>query len=71
MSTTTLIETIKDDLGYLKLTRTAEVFADLAATATRDGHSHLEFLAALCAEEAAATRQRRLAARLRFAHFPY
>ena len=30
MSTTTLIEQIKDDLGYLKLTRTAEVFADLA-----------------------------------------
>jgi DNA replication protein DnaC len=68
MSTTTLIEQIKDDLGYLKLQRSAEVFATLA-----EGEHHadrLEFLAALVAEEAAATRQRRLAARLRFAHFP-
>lgn len=71
MSTTTLIEAIKDDLGYLKLVRSAEVFAELAATATRDNRSHLEFLAALTAEEAAATRQRRLTARLQFAHFPY
>jgi DNA replication protein DnaC len=68
MSTTTLIEQIKDDLGYLKLARSAEVFATLA-----EGEHHadrLAFLAALVAEEAAATRQRRLNARLRFAHFP-
>jgi DNA replication protein DnaC len=68
MSTTTLIEQIKDDLGYLKLARSAEVFAALA-----EGEHHadrLGFLAALVAEEAAATRQRRLNARLRFAHFP-
>jgi DNA replication protein DnaC len=68
MSTTTLIEQIKDDLGYLKLARSAEVFATLA-----EGEHHadrLGFLAALVAEEAAATRQRRLNARLRFAHFP-
>jgi DNA replication protein DnaC len=71
MSTTTLIEAIKDDLGYLKLARSAEVFASLAENATRDGHTHLEFLAALVAEETTATRQRRLNARLRFAHFPY
>lgn len=71
MSTTTLIESIKDDLGYLKLTRAGEVFAALATDAERNNTSHLEFLAALVAEEAAATRQRRLAARLRFAHFPY
>lgn len=65
-----LIEQIKDDLGYLKLHRSAEVFATLADAARRDDQSHLEFLAALVAEEAAATRQRRLSARLRFAHFP-
>ena len=65
-----LIEQIKDDLGYLKLHRSSEVFATLAEAARRDDQSHLEFLAALVAEEAAATRQRRLAARLRFAHFP-
>lgn len=65
-----LIEAIKDDLGYLKLTRSAEVFAELAEAAKREDKGHLEFLAALVAEEADATRQRRLAARLRFAHFP-
>src|SRR5215212_9710567 len=68
MSAATLIEQIKDDLGYLKLHRTAEVFATLADGDRRD--DRLEFLAALVAEEAAATRQRRLTARLRFAHFP-
>ena len=65
-----LIEQIKDDLGYLKLHRSAEVFATLAEAARRDESSHLEFLAALVAEEVAETRQRRLTARLRFAHFP-
>jgi DNA replication protein DnaC len=68
VSITTLIEAIKDDLGYLKLHRSAEIFAELADGAHRD--TRLEFLAALVAEEATATRQRRLNARLRFAHFP-
>ena len=68
MSATTLIEAIKDDLGYLKLHRSAEIFAALADGDRRD--DRLEFLAALVAEEATATRQRRLNARLRFAHFP-
>jgi DNA replication protein DnaC len=63
-----MIEAIKDDLGYLKLHRAAEVFAGLADGPQRD--DRLKFLAALAAEEAAATRQRRLNARLRFAHFP-
>lgn len=70
MSTAALIEQIKDDLGYLKLHRSAEVFAALAEAARRNEQSPLEFLAALVGEEAAATRQRRLNARLRFAHFP-
>ena len=65
-----MIEQIKADLGYLKLHRSAEVFATLAEAARAEDHDHLEFLAALLAEEATATRQRRLAARLRFAHFP-
>lgn len=68
MSATTLIEAIKDDLGYLKLHRSAEIFAALADGDRRD--DRLQFLAALVAEEATATRQRRLNARLRFAHFP-
>lgn len=66
-----LLEGIKDDLGYLKLHRSAEVFAALAEAAQRDDHTHLEFLAAVLAEEVTATRQRRLNARLRFAHFPF
>ena len=35
MSTTTLIEAIKDDLGYLKLHRAVEVFASLADDRTQ------------------------------------
>jgi len=37
MSKATLIEQIKGDLDYLKLVRTAEVFAELAADARRAG----------------------------------
>lgn len=70
MTNAALIEQIKDDLGYLKLHRSAEVFATLAEAARREESSPLEFLAALVAEEVAETRQRRLNARLRFAHFP-
>jgi DNA replication protein DnaC len=68
VSAATLVEQIKDDLGYLKLHRAADVFAALAEGEHK--LDRLEFLAALAAEEAADTRQRRLSARLRFAHFP-
>jgi DNA replication protein DnaC len=70
VSATTLIEAIKDDLGYLKLHRAVEVFAGLAEGDRERRDDRLQFLAALVAEEATATRQRRLNARLRFAHFP-
>lgn len=63
-------ERIKDDLGYLKLARSAETFPDLLDRAKAEDWSHAQFLAALLAEETAATSQRRLDARLRFAHFP-
>ena len=65
-----IYEAIKDDLGYLRLTKTAEVFATVAEQAADQGWSHLEYLAALVAAEAAHGRDRRLAARLRFAHLP-
>ena len=71
MSKTTLIEQIKGDLDYLRLVRTAEVFAELAEDATARGADHLEFLATVLSAEVDATRQRRLSARLRFAHFPF
>jgi DNA replication protein DnaC len=66
-----LYEQIKDDLGYLGLTRTSERFATLADDARAHDWTHIEFLARLLAEETTATRDRRLAARLRYARFPF
>src|SRR5215216_553277 len=65
-----LYEQLKDDLGYLKLIRAAEVLPGLLDRARVQDLTHAQFLAELVAEEAAATRNRRMAARLRFAHFP-
>jgi DNA replication protein DnaC len=66
-----IYEQLKDDLGYLQLGRAAEVFATLAEQARNEKWSHVEFLARLVAEQSDATRNRRLAARLRFARFPF
>ena len=65
-SPTGLYEQLKDDLGYLKLTRAAEVLPALLDQARAEGLSHAQFLAELVAEEAAAARNRRLQARLRY-----
>jgi DNA replication protein DnaC len=64
-------EQIKADLGYLNLDAAAGSFATLADEARAQGWSHVEFLARLVAEQATADRNRRLAARLRYARFPY
>jgi DNA replication protein DnaC len=64
-------EQLKGDLGYLQLGRAAECFATLADQAKTEGWSHVEFLARVIAEQAASTTNRRLAARLRYARFPY
>jgi len=64
-------EQIKADLGYLKLDAAAGAFATLAEQAKLEDWSHIEFLARLVAEQATADRDRRLAARLRYAKFPY
>ena len=64
-------EQLKDDLGYLQLGRAAECFATLAEEAKAKDWSHVEFLAQVIGEQAASTTNRRLAARLRFARFPY
>jgi len=64
-------EQLKDDLGYLQLGRAAERFAVLAEQATKDGWGHVEYLAAVMAEQVSATTNRRLAARMRYARFPY
>jgi len=65
-----IYEAIKDDLGYLRLTRAAECFAPLVEQARAEDWDHLKLLGAVIGEEVTATRNRRLAARLRFAHFP-
>ncbi|MDQ1415347.1 MAG: hypothetical protein QOF81_960 [Acidimicrobiaceae bacterium] len=70
-TTTSVYESLKADLGYLQLGRAAECFATVADQAKADGWSHVQFLAAVMAEQAAATTNRRLAARLRYARFPY
>jgi DNA replication protein DnaC len=71
VSTAGLYEQLKDDLGYLQLGRAAEVFATLAEQARNHDWTHVEFLARLIAEQTDATKNRRLAARLRFARFPF
>jgi DNA replication protein DnaC len=63
-------ESLKADLDYLLLPRAAEVFAPLATEAKEAGWSHVEYLAKVMAEQAAATVNRRLAGRLRYARFP-
>jgi DNA replication protein DnaC len=64
-------ESLKADLDYLQLPRAAECFATFAETAKAEDWSHIEFLARVIAEQATATTNRRLAARLRYARFPY
>jgi len=64
-------ERLKDDLGYLQLGRAAECFATLAEEAKANDWSHVEFLAKVIGEQASSTTNRRLAARLRFARFPF
>ncbi len=63
-------ESLKADLDYLLLPRAAEVFASLATEAKEASWSHVEYLARVMAEQAAATVNRRLAGRLRYARFP-
>jgi DNA replication protein DnaC len=63
-------EQLKDDLGYLQLDAAAEAFAAMAEEATTQDWPPVVYLAKVIATQAAATRNRRLAARLRFARFP-
>ena len=69
--TDSLYEQLKDDLGYLGLNRSAECFATLAEEAKAGEWSHIEYLARVVGEQANATVNRKLAARLRFARFPF
>jgi DNA replication protein DnaC len=64
-------EQLKRDLDYLGWPRAAECFAPLADEAKEVGWNHVEYLGKVVAEQAAATINRRLAARLRYARFPF
>jgi DNA replication protein DnaC len=64
-------EQLKRDLDYLQLSRAAECFAPLAEEAKASGWGHVEYLAKVVAEQASSTVNRRLAARLRYARFPF
>ncbi|MGH9057151.1 MAG: IS21-like element helper ATPase IstB [Acidimicrobiales bacterium] len=66
-----LYEQLKADLDYLQWPRAAECFAALADEAKEVGWSHVEYLGKVVAEQSAATVNRRLAARLRYARFPF
>jgi DNA replication protein DnaC len=69
--TNSLYEQLKDDLGYLGMDRSAECFATLAEEAKAGEWSHIEFLARVIGEQTSSTVNRKLAARLRFARFPF
>lgn len=71
LSSSSPYEQLKNDLGYLQLGRATECFATVADRAKDENWSHVEYLAAVMAEQVAATTNRRLAARLRYARFPY
>ena len=51
-----LYEQLKDDLGYLQMGAASERFAPLAEDAQTEGWSHVEYLARVVGEQAAATR---------------
>lgn len=68
---TPVYEQLKNDLGYLQLVAATECFATLSERAKKEDWSHVEYLAAVMAEQVASTTNRRLAARLRYARFPY
>jgi DNA replication protein DnaC len=71
MSTSSPYEQLKDDLGYLALGRAAERFAVLAEQAQKESWSHVDYLSAVMADQVAATTNRRLVARMRYARFPF
>ncbi|MGH2747665.1 MAG: IS21-like element helper ATPase IstB [Actinomycetota bacterium] len=70
MSNDTIYQKLRTHLSYLGLGRAAEVLASHLEEAQRERTSATAFLERLLAEEVAATEVRRLAGRLRFAHFP-
>jgi DNA replication protein DnaC len=61
---------LREHLAYLGLTTAAEQLAPVLERASAERRSPVEVLEELLAAEAEATRRRKLAGRLRFAHYP-
>ncbi len=70
MSTDTIYQQLRGHLAYLKLGAAADALAPALQQAERDKPGYTQFLHDLLAAEVAATEQRRLEGRLRFAKFP-
>ena len=70
MSHDRIYQRLREHLTYLKLTSTAEALAPKLDAAQRHKPSYTAFLEDLLRTEVEATERRRLAGRLRFAHFP-
>jgi len=65
-----IYQRLREHLAYLKLTAAAEVLAPKLDAAQKTKPSYTAFLEDLLRAEVEATERRRLAGRLRFAHFP-
>ena len=70
MSHDRIYQRLREHLAYLKLTSAAEALAPKLDAAQRHKPSYTAFLEDLLRTEVEATQRRRLAGRLRFAHFP-
>jgi DNA replication protein DnaC len=70
MSRDSIYQQLRSHLAYLKLADAAEALPAALDRARDSKQNHTEFLAALLDIEVAATEQRRLAGRIRFANFP-
>ena len=65
-----IYQQLREHLAYLKLPAVAERLAQALEQSETEKHSYTRFLADLLSVEIAATEQRRLDVRLRFASFP-
>lgn len=70
MSADTIYQQLRGHLAYLKLTAAADALAPALEAAERDKPGYTRFLHDLLAAEVAATEQRRLDGRMRFAKLP-
>lgn len=63
-------EQLKKDLNYLRLWRIEEIYEDVAREAAKGNLAHIDYLAKLISEEAAAKFERSTRARISQARFP-